>query len=135
MSKVGPNEILITKAHFWKAPLLNVKHLETAHFYQSKILGVTYYTVARTPPHPLPLLGNGGGGWLSHFSKHLYRRDLGQIRILGEKWHFRWGWFFSRCNLKTPCIKNSEYESQAKKFSSHTLTNFWQSLFVVSLSA
>ena len=27
----------------------------------------------------------------SHFSECLYRRDLGQIRILGGNWHFRWG--------------------------------------------
>ena len=43
--------------------------------------------------------------------------------------------------MKTPCIKNSEYESQTKKmipivistishFLSPTLTTFWQSVFV-----
>ena len=33
----------------------------------------------------------GGGGWLSHFSERLYRRDLGHIGILGGNWHPRWG--------------------------------------------
>ena len=28
---------------------------------------------------------------LSHFSERSYRRDLGQIGILGGNWHFRWG--------------------------------------------
>ena len=46
----------------------------------------------------------------------LKRRDSGQSRILGGNWHFRWGWFFFRWDLKTPCIKNNEYESQAKKW-------------------
>ena len=32
---------------------------------------------------------------LSHFSEHVYRRDLCQIVILGGNWHFSWGWFFS----------------------------------------
>ena len=42
VSKVGPNEILIIKAHFYEALLLNVKHLQTVeHFYQSKISSVT----------------------------------------------------------------------------------------------
>ena len=51
------------------------------------------------------------------------------------------GMIFFRWDLKTPCIKNSEYESYAKRmiliviskishFSSPTLTNFWQSVFV-----
>ena len=35
----------------------------------------------------------------------LYRRDIDQIPILGENWHFRWGWFFFRLDLKTSCIK------------------------------
>ena len=46
--------------------------------------------IVRIPPPPPPSLGDGGRG-LSHFSEHLYRRDLGQIGILGENWHFRWG--------------------------------------------
>ena len=49
---------------------------------------------------------------------------------------------FFRRELKTPCIKNSEYKSQAKKkvilivnstishFWSPTLTNLWQPVFV-----
>ena len=32
-----------------------------------------------------------GGGRLSHFSEHSYRKDLGQIGILGGNWPFRWG--------------------------------------------
>ena len=51
-----------------------------------------------------------------------------------------------RWDLKTPCIKNSEYKSQAKKkmipivistifpFWSPTLTNLWQSVFVTLFS-
>ena len=35
--------------------------------------------------------GGWGGGGLSDFSEHLYKRDLGQIGILGGNWHFRWG--------------------------------------------
>ena len=57
-------------------------------------------------------MGEGGGGGgesgLSHLSKRLYRRGLGQLEILGSKSFFRW-------DLKTLCIKNSENESQAKK--------------------
>ena len=55
-----------------------------------------------------------GGGGLSYFSEHLYRRDLGQIGIwvgigcLGGGDFFWW-------DLKIPCIKYSEYKSQAKK--------------------
>ena len=52
---------------------------------------------------------------LNNFSEGLYGRDLRQIGILTGNWHFRWGWFFFRWDLKTPCIKNSEYESQKKK--------------------
>ena len=37
------------------------------------------------------------------------------VGILGGNWHFRWGWFFFRWDLKTLCIKNSECKSQAKK--------------------
>ena len=51
---------------------------------------------------------------MSHFSERSYRRDLGQIGILGGNWHCRWGWCFFRWDLKTPCIKNSEYKSQPK---------------------
>ena len=65
--------------------------------------------------HSLPHLADGG---LSYFSERLYRRHLGQIGILGGNCHFRWGWFFFRWDLKTPCIKNSEYKSQVKKNSS-----------------
>ena len=38
-----------------------------------------------------PLCGGcvKGGGGLS--SEHSYRRDVGQIEILGGNWHFRWG--------------------------------------------
>ena len=42
-------------------------------------------------PPPPPSLGVGVGVGMSHFSECLYRRDLGQIGILGGNWHFRWG--------------------------------------------
>ena len=32
-------------------------------------------------------------GGFNHFSKGWYRRELGQIEVLGG--NFRWGWFFS----------------------------------------
>ena len=31
---------------------------------------------------------------LTHFSDCSYRRELGQVGILGGNWQFRWGWFF-----------------------------------------
>ena len=71
----------------------------------------TIFHITTTYSPPLPPLSDGGGGGesgLSHLSKHLHRRDLGQLEILGSKSFFRW-------DLKTLCIKNSEYESQAKK--------------------
>ena len=70
-------------------------------------------------PPSLCVMGEGrGGGGLSHFSEVLCRRDgrdLSQIGILGRNWHFTWRWFFFRWDLKTPCIKNNEYESQTSK--------------------
>ena len=69
-------------------------------------------------PSPFPwVMGEGGrgGGGLSHFSECLHRRDLRQIEILGRNWHFRRGWFFSGRTWKL-CIKDSEYESQGKKW-------------------
>ena len=96
-------------------------------------------------PPPPQVMGRGGG--LSHFSKDLYRGTqvklgfwLG-IGTLGGVDFFRW-------ELKTPCTKNSEYKSQAKRktnkqkkkilivnstishFWSPTLTNLQQSVFV-----
>ena len=55
-------------------------------------------------------MGDGGGGRQSHFSERSYKRDLGEIGILGGNWHFRWGWFF-RWDVKILCLKNSEYKS------------------------
>ena len=47
---------------------------------------------SRHSSHPPPSLGDGRGGrGLSHFSEHSYKRDLGQISILGGNWHFGWG--------------------------------------------
>ena len=63
---------------------------------------------------------------LNNFSEGLYGRDLRQIGILTGNWHFRWGWFFFRWDLKTPCIKNSEYESQKKKKKKDSDCNFTQ---------
>ena len=65
--------------------------------------------IVHTPPLPWVI-----EGWLSHFSECLYKRDLGQIGILGGNWHFRWGWIF----LGGTWIKKSEYKSQAKKYGS-----------------
>ena len=66
-----------------------------------------------------------GEGSLGHFSEPLYRRDFGQIEILGENWHFRWGWFFFMWDLK---IHRIEDESQAKKVIPiviSTTSHFW----------
>ena len=52
----------------------------------------------------LTLSSDGG---LAPPPEGLYRRDLGQIGILGGNWYFRWD-DFSRWNLKTPCVKSSE---------------------------
>ena len=71
--------------------------------------------------YPPPPLDDGDG--LRHFSEHLYRRDLGQIGIFGWNWHFWWGVIFFRWDLKTPCIKNSDYKSQAKK--NNSICNFY----------
>ena len=71
--------------------------------------------------------GVGGcDGQLSNFSEHLYGRDKGQIAVLGENWHFRWGRFFFRLELKISFTKNSENKSQAKKNDSDcNFYNFW----------
>ena len=63
------------------------------HFNYGDIIYDRAYIV-RTPPLPHPPLGWWGEKGLSHFSEGSYRRDLGQIGILGGKWHFSWGWFF-----------------------------------------
>ena len=89
--------------------------------------------------------GRGCDGQLSNFSEHLYGRDEGQIAILGENWHFRWGWFFFKLELKISFTKNSECKSQAKQmilivistisdFWSPTLTNLWLLVFVLLFS-
>ena len=74
---------------------------------------VIKYIVRTATPHP-PGWWGVGVGWLSHFSGVWYRRDLGQIGIFGGNWHFGMGDFF-RWDLKTPCIRSSEYKSQTKK--------------------
>ena len=74
---------------------------------QKKVItGTPWQIIVCTPP-PTPLHdgGWGEGGGLSHFSERLYRRDLGQIGILGGNWHFRWGWFFSGGTWKLPLYK------------------------------
>ena len=50
---------------------------------------------------------------MSHFSKGLCRRDLGQIEMLDGNRLV--GVIFFWRDLKTSCIKNSEYEFQTKK--------------------
>ena len=64
-----------------------------------------------------------GGSGLSHFSEHLYRIDLSQIRILDGNWHFRWGWFF-QLGLDNSLYKKIEYKSQAKKIFDYNFYNF-----------
>ena len=46
----------------------------------------------------------------------LYRRDIDQIPILGENWHFRWGWFFFQVGFENFLYKNSEFESKKNYF-------------------
>ena len=64
----------------------------------NKVLGKPLWIVivCTTPHH-----GWWGRG-LSHFWECSYRRDLGQIGILGANWHFRWGWFFLGGTWKLP---------------------------------
>ena len=57
------------------------------------------------PPPPPPPFSLGDGG-LNHFSEHLHRRDVGQIGI-----------FFGNCHFWSP-----------------TITNLWQSVFVLLFS-
>ena len=78
---------------------------------------------------------------LSHFSEGLYRKDVGQIGILGESWHFRKGWFF-QVRLENSLYKKYKSSQKKKKgisivipiviyhFCSPVLTTFWYSLFV-----
>ena len=59
--------------------------------------------------------------------------------ILTGHVHFRWGWFFFRWDLKTPCIKKKNTNLKQKMtlivistiyhFWSSTLTTFWYSVF------
>ena len=50
---------------------------------------------------------------LSNFSEGFIYKGFRSNRNFG--WVIDFGWIFFRGNLKTPCIKNSEYESQTKK--------------------
>ena len=79
-------------------------------------------TIVRTSPLPWGVFGGG----LSHFSECLHRRDLYQyiksgfwvgLGIFGGGGFFRW-------DLKTPCIKNSECEYQAKNDTNCNFSNF-----------
>ena len=55
-----------------------------------------YFAIHYHSLHPSLPEWWGVGEWgLSHFSECLYRRDIGQIGILGGNWHFRWVLFFS----------------------------------------
>ena len=85
--------------------------------------GISYHSL-----HLPSALGGveGGGGGLSHFSECLHRRDLYQyiksgfwvgLGIFGGGGFFRW-------DLKTPCIKNSECEYQAKNDTNCNFSNF-----------
>ena len=51
---------------------------------------ILYIYCSLQAPPSLPLCDGG----LSHSSESLYRRDIGQIGIFGEDWHFRQGRFF-----------------------------------------
>ena len=57
----------------------------------------------------------GGRGWLSHFSEDFIQEGL------RSNWDFGWelvlyvGVIFFRWDLKTPFMKNSDYESQTEK--------------------
>ena len=77
---------------------------------------------------------------MSHFSECLYRKDSGQIRILGGNWHFRWWWFF-QVGLENYLYKKYWIRISNKKmipivifaishFRSPTPTTFWKSVFV-----
>ena len=85
---------------FWNMALTTFLNQRTTLLFRSYISIIIVRTPAHTPPPTPPLLGDGGG--LSHFSERSYRRDFGQIGILGGNWHFRWGWFVLGGTSKLP---------------------------------
>ena len=54
------------------------------------------------------------GESFNHFSEDLYRRDVGQIRILDGNWQFIFGNFF-QVGLENFLYKNCHFESETKK--------------------
>ena len=74
---------------------------------------------------------------LSHFSEHLYRRDLGQIGILGENQHFGWGLFFLvglenslykkivNANLRQKKKKKKKKKKRKIPIVISTISHFW----------
>ena len=119
-------------------PIENSLNLILQKVFQLFLSWLLIKDVTQFAPLLPPNLGDKGG--LSHFSKCLYRRlnqDFAwELALYVKVIFFRW-------DLKTQCIKNSEYEPQAKKkkkmipilistifyFWSPTVTHFWQSVF------
>ena len=57
------------------------------------ILVCSLYPSPPRPPCPA-WVTVARGGW-DIYSEGLNRREVDQIAILGENWHFRWDWFFT----------------------------------------
>ena len=82
-----------------------------------------------------------GEGVAGPFFRTFIQEELRSNQDFGWGLRLQVGVVFFRWDLKTSCIKNSKFESQAKKMIpivistisdlwSPALTNFWQSLFV-----
>ena len=89
------------------------------------------------PEHPHP----PSDGRIETFSRMFIQEGLRSNQDFGWELAIQVGVIFFRWDLKTLCVKNSEYESQAKKmilivlstishFWSPTFTYFWQSVFL-----
>ena len=109
-------------AYWWRhKQWLTVK--EKGRYKNLNILRTKIYAHSLHPPPHLPLLGDGG---LSHFSEWLYRRALGQIWISDGPRTLGGGGFFEVGHeMKTPCTKNLEYESQTNKETNDSDFNFY----------
>lgn len=108
-------------------PIENSLNLILQEVFQLFLSWLLIKDVTQFAPLLPPNLGDKGG--LSHFSKCLYRRlnqDFAWELALNVKViFFRW-------DLKTQCIKNSEYEPQAKKKKKNDSNfNFYNFLLLV----
>ena len=123
---MAKNCMKTTKLNFWGQN--NRKHGGQANFLGSDIV--------RTPRPPW-VMGEGPEPFFRTFIQEGLRSNWG----FGWELGLQVGVIFFSWDLKTPCVKNSEYKSQARKiipivissishFWSPIITNLWQSVFV-----